>query len=469
MANRDDLVGLKVADVIVSSNGDITLERVLAEGSAQGRVSVELVSGERRQLEVRGRAEFRPGRHLIVMRDLTERQRLEDQLRQAQKMEAVGLLAGGVAHDFNNLLTAISGWGDMGRRRVGAGPGAFELTEIERAAERATQLTRQLLAFSRRQVLQPVALDLNEATNALMPMLTRLIGEDIEIVVFAADELPAVLADRAQIEQVIINLALNARDAMPSGGTLTLETRATALTEGYAGDHAHVKPGDYVCLTVTDSGDGIDPATLEHIFEPFYTTKDKGSGTGLGLATVHGIVTQSGGHVQVYTEPGLGATFKVYLPAGPSDATKAQPAAQIDRELLAGRETVLLCEDEEGVLRLIERILTDEGYAVLPAATPREAIALAAEYGDAIDILVSDIVMPGMSGPELAAELKRAKPDLRTLMLSGYTAETAHSRGDLPIGSGFVEKPFERIALLRALRDLLDQPTACERTRRDDA
>jgi two-component system cell cycle sensor histidine kinase/response regulator CckA len=362
----------------------------------------------------------------------------------------------------------------MGRRRVGAGPGAFELAEIERAAERATQLTRQLLAFSRRQVLQPVALDLNEATNALMPMLTRLIGEDIEIVVFAAEELPAVLADRTQIEQVIINLAVNARDAMPSGGTLTLETRAMALTEGYAGRHAHVKPGDYVCLTVTDSGDGIDPATLEHIFEPFYTTKDNGRGTGLGLATVHGIVAQSGGHIQVYTEPGLGATFKVYLPAGPSDAAKPQPSAQIARKGLEGSETVLLCEDEEGVLRLVERILTAEGYAVLAAATPREAIALAAEYGDTIDVLVTDIVMPGMSGPELAAELQRAQPGLRILMLSGYTAETAHSRGDLPLGSRFVEKPFERIALLRVLRDLLDQPTgpapdASERTRRDDA
>jgi two-component system cell cycle sensor histidine kinase/response regulator CckA len=455
---RDELIGLRVGDLVASSPGEVTLERVLAEGSAQGMVSSVLVGGERRELEVRGRADFRPGRHLFAMLDLTQRVRLEDQLRQAQKMEAIGQLAGGVAHDFNNLLTAISGYGDMASRRVGAGPGAMELAEIVRAAERAAQLTRQLLAFSRQQILEPVAVDLNEATTALMPMLTRLIGEDIEIVVFPADQLATVLADRAQIEQVIINLALNARDAMPTGGTLTIETRTIALSDGYADEHANVEPGDYVCLTVTDTGGGIEPGALEHIFEPFYTTKDVGHGTGLGLATVHGIVTQSRGHVRVYSEPGLGTAFKVYLPASTSATIIADAKGPQQPERLAGTETVLLCEDETIVRRLIERILTEDGYSVIAAATPRDALKLVAEHPDAIDILVSDIVMPDISGPDLAARLQTLKPGLQTLFLSGYTAEVAHRRGNLPKGSAFLEKPFQRTALLHAIRDLLDHP-----------
>jgi two-component system, cell cycle sensor histidine kinase and response regulator CckA len=389
-----------------------------------------------------------------VMVDITERRHLADQLRQAQKLEAVGQLAGGVAHDFNNLLLVISGYCSSAREDIGDGPGSADLAEVQRAAERASQLTRQLLAFSRRQVLNPVNLDLSQVAEELVPMLGRLIGEDVEMVLLTDDELPSIQADRAQIEQVIINLAVNARDAMPTGGTLTIETRTLELDESYASQHLEVQVGRYVGLTVTDTGTGIDPEVSAHLFEPFYTSKEVGRGTGLGLATVHGIVTQSGGHVRVYSEPGLGAAFKVYLPAS------TQPAAPIEApatDAPPGTETVLLCEDEDSVRRLMERILSRSGYTVLSAATPSEALDLASAHSDAIDALVSDVIMPGLSGPELAHRLREQLPSLLTLFVSGYTAETVRDRGNLPTGSALLEKPFNRAGLLRALRALLDQ------------
>jgi CheY-like chemotaxis protein/anti-sigma regulatory factor (Ser/Thr protein kinase) len=357
-------------------------------------------------------------------------------------MEAVGQLAGGVAHDFNNLLTVISGYGRLALRRIGAGPGAQELHEVERATERATQLTRQLLAFSRQQVLDPVVLDVNEVVEGLMPMLDRLIGDDVAVAVLAESELPAVRADRAQVEQVIINLAINARDAMPAGGTLTIETRRDA---------------DDICIAVTDTGVGISRELAERVFEPFFTTKETGQGTGLGLATVHGIVTQSGGRVTLYSEPGLGTTFRVYLPATGDVEVAAEGNGQVGPDAFAGSEAILVCEDEEGVRRLIEVILTTEGYRVLSTAGPREALEVAASDAT-IDALVSDVIMPDMSGPDLAQRLKTLRPGLRTLFISGYTAETVRGRGRLPLGSAFLEKPFDQASLLRALRALLDQP-----------
>jgi PAS domain S-box-containing protein len=389
-----------------------------------------------------------------VMVDVTERMQLADQLRQAQKLEAVGQLAGGVAHDFNNLLLVISGYCSAARDDIGDGPGSKDLAEVQRAAERASQLTRQLLAFSRRQVLNPVDLDLSEVANELLPMLERLIGEDVEMVLLADDRLPNIQADRAQIEQVIINLAVNARDAMPTGGMLTIETRTMELDESYASQHLEVQAGRYVGLTVTDTGTGIDPEVSAHLFEPFYTSKEVGRGTGLGLATVHGIVTQSGGHVRVYSEPGLGAAFKVYLPASTQAAAPIEAPAT---DAPTGTETVLLCEDEDSVRRLMERILTRGGYTVLSAATPKEALDLASTHSDAIDALVSDVIMPGLSGPELAGRLRAQLPSLLTLFVSGYTAETVRGRGNLPTGSALLEKPFNRAGLLRALRSLLDQ------------
>jgi two-component system, cell cycle sensor histidine kinase and response regulator CckA len=390
-----------------------------------------------------------------VMVDVTERTQLAQQLRQAQKLEAVGQLAGGVAHDFNNLLLVISGYCAAARDEIGDAPGADDLAEVQRAAERATRLTGQLLAFSRRQVLNPVQLDLGDVARGVLPMLERLIGEDVEVVLRTDAGLPGVHADRTQIEQVIVNLSVNARDAMPTGGTLTIETRALALDDSYAGQHLDVEAGRYVCLSVTDTGTGIDPEIAAHLFEPFYTSKEVGRGTGLGLATVHGIVTQSGGTISVYSEPGLGAAFKVYLPASTGAPAIPAPAPVADEP--AGTETVLLCEDEDSVRRLMQRILSRNGYTVLSAATPHEALDFARAHAEDIDILVSDVIMPGLSGPELASRMREHLPSLRTLFVSGYTAETARGRGNLPAGSVLLEKPFNRAGLLRALRDLLDQ------------
>src|ERR671933_652648 len=325
---REQLLGSRLDDLIGTERAEEDWEGFLTEERiAQGmleHVWEGEQDGERRVLEVRSRPEFLPGRHLFVLRDVTERRTLEEQLRQAQKMEAVGQLAGGVAHNFNKPLTLIGGYSEIARRRIGAGPGANELVEVERAAERASQLTRQLLAFSRQQVMDPASLDLGEVVDGLLPMLRRLIGEDIEIAVLTADRLPAVLADRSQIEQVIVNLAVNGRDAMPTGGTLTIETRPV---------------GDDVCLAVTDTGVGMDRETLQHVFEPFFTTKEVGQGTGLGLATVHGIVTQSGGRVHVYSEPDLGTSFKVYLPASDRAAASARDDDRDGAADLGGTET----------------------------------------------------------------------------------------------------------------------------------
>jgi two-component system cell cycle sensor histidine kinase/response regulator CckA len=378
-----------------------------------------------------------------VLAMAAERAAAEEQLRQAQKMEAVGQLAGGVAHDFNNLLTVISGYGEVARKRVGVGPGAEELAEIAHATERAAQVTRQLLAFSRRQVLEPTVLDLNEVARSLAPMLGRLIGEDVVIAILADAGLAPVVADRGQIAQVILNLALNARDAMPAGGTLTIETRM--LDDGQVG------------LTVTDTGAGMHPAVLEHAFEPFYTTKEAGEGTGLGLATVLGIVEQSGGHVSVQSEPGLGTTFTISLPPAGGPARGRGESAAGQPEPLTGNEVVLVCEDEEGVRRLIELILRSHGYRVLVAALPSEALRLARTNPERIDALVSDVIMPEMAGPELAERVREIRPGLRTLFISGYAAETLQSRGGLPVGSAFVAKPFEAATLLRTLRSLLGQ------------
>jgi two-component system cell cycle sensor histidine kinase/response regulator CckA len=433
--SRDELVGARLDDFIGPDRAEADWEGFLeSERIAQGMVE-DVWDGEqdgsRLVLEVRATPEFLPGRHLFVLRDITERRELEERLRQSQKMEAIGQLAGGVAHDFNNLLTVISGYAHMARRHVGVGPGSPELAEIVHAADRAAELTRQLLAFARQQVLAPAPLDLNEVARGLVPMLGRLIGEDVRIAMLAGTGLPRVLADRAQVEQVIINLAINARDAMPGGGTLSIETSAGVLDE-------------YVCLSVTDTGTGIEPAVLERIFEPFYTTKEVGLGTGLGLATVHGIVTQSGGHVRVSSEPGHGSTFSVYLPAVAGAAAGAVEPAERPSERLGGDETILLCEDDESVRRLAVLFLAAEGYTVISCGSPGEALSAASDR-DPIHALVTDIVMPEMSGVELASRL-----GLPALFVSGYSEER------LEPGMRFLEKPFDRVGLLRAVRGMLD-------------
>jgi PAS domain S-box-containing protein len=378
----------------------------------------------------------------FVVRDVTAQRRLEDQLEQARRLEAVGRLAGGVAHDFNNLLTVITGY--TGLLRATREERSAELEEIHRAARRATELTAQLLAFSRQRSSNPVLLDLGNVLDGVMPMLARLIDEHIEIVVDNARDLAPVMADEGQMEQVIINLATNARDAMPDGGTLTIAVRM-----------ADEDGAPYVRLAVSDTGEGIDPAIAAHVFEPFYTTKEQGRGTGLGLATAHGIVTQAGGRIRVASQPGAGATFEVLLPALVDERPPA-PVASPEPDHVEGTETILLCEDEEALRAMIARILADAGYEVLSAPGGEEALRIAAERDAPVDALVTDVIMPGMSGPEVAERLS-ATGRPRTLFLSGYTADALHDRANLPRGSAFLAKPFAPAELLTALRTLLDE------------
>ena len=380
----------------------------------------------------------------FVVRDVTDQRRLEEQLEQARRMEAVGRLAGGVAHDFNNLLTVITGYTGL-LRGVAAGD-SHELAEIERAARRATELTGQLLAFSRQRAAVPVLLDLRAVVDGVMPMLDRLIGEHITIEVTGDDRLDPVLADAGQMEQVVINLATNARDAMPEGGTLTI---ATGIVE--SGPDGL---GRCVSLAVTDTGSGIPPELAEHVFEPFFTTKEQGRGTGLGLATVHGLVVQAGGRVTLQPAPARGTRFEVLLPVAQGAAPAVHPAPA-GPENLTGTETVLLCEDEEALRAMVARILSDAGYTVVSAPGGEEALELVAARAEPFDVLVTDVIMPGLSGPEVAERLSQ-DGRIRTLFLSGYTADALGDRGDLPPGSAFLEKPFAPTALLGALRALLD-------------
>ncbi len=389
--------------------------------------------------------------------DITERRQLESQLRQAQKMEAVGQLAGGVAHDFNNLLTVIGGRCYLMLTKLAPDDALRREVELVRgAAERAARLTHQLLAFSRKQVLEPRVLDLNETVTGIEPLLRRLIGEDIEIRVTHGSDLGRVKADAGQVEQVILNLAVNARDAMPQGGRLVLETANVAVDERAARRAHELTPGRYVVLSVTDSGHGMDAATRAQIFEPFFTTKEVGKGTGLGLATVYGIVKQSDGFIEVESEPGRGASFKVYLPRV-EEAVAVPEAAKASGTRLGGSETVLLVEDDENLRMLAREILTVQGYTVLEAAVPSDALRIHQAHPDRIDLLLTDIVMPEMNGRQLADRLKVARPEMAVLFMSGYTGAALGERGEVAEFTGpLLQKPFTPDGLSRRVRELLD-------------
>lgn len=395
-----------------------------------------------------------------VMIDVTRRKLLEEELRQAQKMEAFGQLAGGVAHDFNNILGVIEGYGDLLLKDMApADPRRVRVEHIRGAADRGAALTRQLLAFSRKQILQPRILDFTAVVSGIEPMLRRVIGEDIQLTTAFEERLRCVHADPSQLEQVILNLVVNARDAMPSGGKLLIETANADIDESYASFHPGVQPGSYAVLAVSDTGTGMDGPTLAHIFEPFFSTKEPDKGTGLGLATVYGIVQQSGGHIAVYSEPGHGSAFRVYLPqavqeegAQPAVPASAEPASPVAR----GCETILVVEDDQGMREITRDLLEEGGYTVLEGANPELALSLVRSCGDPIHLLLTDVVMPGMSGLELAVQLLAWLPAVKVLYMSGYPKEiVGHHHRDLE-PEAFIQKPFAAESLLRKVRETLD-------------
>jgi len=396
-------------------------------------------------------------REVRAVRLRRERNRLEEQFRHAQKMEAVGRLAGGVAHDFNNLLTVITGYSDLllSKREQLQENQRTALEEIRRSAERGGALTNQLLAFSRRQPLESRAVHLNELVLQTQKMLRRLLGEDIEMVTIPAASQDLVEADPGRLEQVLMNLAVNARDAMPDGGKLTIETATVHLSDSYSAMHWGVQPGAYVTISVIDSGIGMDDETQSHIFEPFFTTKGPGHGTGLGLASAYGIIRQSGGAIAVFSEVGQGTTMRIFLPLlheeRPADGKRAATEEDLD-----GVETILLVEDEARVRKLIVDVLSAHGYEVLEATRGEEAIRLCRQSKKDIDLSVIDVVMPEMSGPDLVRQLAPIKPNMRVLYISGYTDEAIVHHGILRSGAAFLQKPFLPDALVRKVREVLD-------------
>jgi PAS domain S-box-containing protein len=396
----------------------------------------------------------RPLRAVGISLDVTERRALEAQYQQAQKMEAIGRLAGGVAHDFNNLLGVILGYSQLLLRSLASGdPRCQDVAEIQKAGATAAALTRQLLAFSRKEIIEPRLLDLNRVLSDMREMLERLIGEDVKVVLRLRPELAPVQADRGQMEQVVMNLAVNARDAMPDGGIVTIETAHVTLDAAYAKTHLSLEPGAYVALTVTDTGCGMTPDVQGHLFEPFFTTKERGKGTGLGLATVHGIVTRSGGAVNVYSEVGKGTSLRAYLPmAGAQPLPMTPPPEPQPR---SGVLTVLVVEDADGLRKLARRLLEELGHTAVVAANADEATRLF--RSEAVDVLLTDVVMPGTSGPSLAARLLEERPTLRVVYMSGYTEDAIVQRGVLAPGVVFLHKPFTVETLDLKIREAVDQ------------
>jgi two-component system cell cycle sensor histidine kinase/response regulator CckA len=434
-----------------------SLARMLSAWETGEKQLIEVTEGER-IFEIVVTPVRNRGYINLYARDVTEERALSERLLQAQKMEGIGRLAGGVAHDFNNLLTVISGYCSLLEVQLSDRTEEREhLSMISRAAERATSLTSNLLAFSRKQVMVPRVVNPGALVKEMEGMLTRLVGEDIEIRTFLRPETGNIKVDSGQIEQVMMNLAANARDAMPTGGKLTIETGNRILDEAYAREHPDVEAGEYVQIAVSDTGQGMEREVLIHVFEPFFTTKAMGKGTGLGLATVYGIVKQSGGHIACYSEPGKGTTFTVYFPRTIEGLEPALPPAA--SPVAPGRgETILLVEDEESVRLFTQSVLTGKGYVVITASGGREALAAAESLSSEVALLVTDVVMPQMSGKELAQRLIRSRPRLRVLFLSGYTANVIVHHGVLDSGIDFLQKPFQVNELLAKVREILNRP-----------
>ncbi|MDY0004553.1 MAG: response regulator [Polyangia bacterium] len=427
---------------LVTAKGRRIWVRTIGEAIRDASGAIEKVQGAFQEITDRKQAE-------------EERRKLQHQLWASQRIEAMGRLAGGVAHDFNNLLSVVLSYADFALETLREGdPLRADLLEIRKAGESGAALTRQLLAFSRKQILAPKVVSLNKMVAGVEGMLRRLLGEDINVEVHLAEELGSVLADPAQLEQVLLNLAVNARDAMPQGGTLTIETRNVELDEAYASQHVTVAPGKFVLLSVSDSGCGMPPSTREHIFEPFFTTKSIDEGTGLGLSIVYGIVKQSGGDIWVYSEEGQGTTFKVYLPQ--VDAPTADTAPRPGCVMATGSETVVVVEDAEAVRSIVQRILRRAGYRVHAAANGGEALLLCEKLEGDVDLLLTDVVMPRMSGQELSERLKETCPRLKTLYMSGYTDNAMVHKQVLTRGALFIAKPFSAADLTRKVREVLD-------------
>ncbi len=389
------------------------------------------------------------------MLDLSERKKLEQQFRQSQKMEAIGQLAGGIAHDFNNLLTVINGYSDV---LIGSlhpdDPSQHFLSMIKEAGEQSASLTNQLLAFSKNQLLSPKAINLNEVVHKVEKMLRRIIGEDIQLFTSLHPDLGSVMADQTQIEQILLNLAVNSRDAMPQGGKLTIETKNIDLDASYAKTHEGVRPGAHVMLAVTDSGVGMPEEVRRHIFEPFFTTKGVGKGTGLGLSVVHGIVKQCEGSIEVYSEPGQGTCFKIYLPQIARSVITEMPAADTNA-LPRGSETILLVEDEANVREFARHVLQGYGYTILVAGNAKEASRINSQHKTPIHLLMTDVVMPGTGGRALAKQLQSTRPEMKVLFMSGYTEDAVVRHGILHEEVNFLQKPYSPLALAQKVRDVL--------------
>ena len=462
-SNASELVGRHLGGLYVDTQQWFDLADCLRSTAVFNGVSAEWQrkDGSTVGVRVSGRsvADGDRGRVFeLFAEDVTERRALEQQLRQSQKMEAVGRLAGGIAHDFNNLLMVISGYSEFLLEHVGPDPTLRNPTqEIASAAERASSLTRQLLAFSRKQMLVPKVLDLNAVVTENLKMLTRMIGEDIDLVMIPASNLGAVKADAGQIEQVIMNLAVNARDAMPSGGKLTIETASVTLDEDYARFHASLKPGEYIMLAISDTGEGMDAETQSHLFEPFFTTKGL-KGTGLGLSTVYGIVKQSGGYIWVYSEPGKGTAFKIYLPrvAEPSESAAVVATSRETPTAESGKETILLVEDEDNLRRLARQYLENQGYNVVDAGDGAMALQIAVAHEGVVHLLLTDVIMPGMNGRELAQRMLEIRPNVKVLYMSGYTENVIAHNGTLDAGVSLLQKPFNLRDLKDKVREVLD-------------
>ena len=440
--------GMSLENVRVAGEGALVSGDPRRHRTASGRIiDVEMAQ---HPIEYGGKPA-----QLTVLMDVTRNRQLEDQLRQAQKMETVGMLAGGVAHDFNNLLTIIAGYSQLILNSLEPGdPNRYSAEQILKAGERAAGLTQQLLAFSRRQVLQPRVLDLNKLVTGLSAMLGRLIGEDIDLQLRLRPDLGMVSADAGQIEQVLMNLVVNARDAMPNGGTLTIETANIFLDEHYTSRHIAVKSGPYTQIAVSDNGIGMDELTQARLFDPFFTTKASGRGTGLGLSTVFGIVKQSGGNLDVYSVPGRGTSVKIYLPR--VDQPTLVEAESTGSGVTRGHETVLLAEDDEMVRHLVSQSLVRAGYTVMETSDPLEARQIAHTHRGTIHLLITDVVMPKLSGRELAEEIQRRRSAIKVLFISGYTDTAIVNAGILHGEVAFLQKPFTPAALSRKVREVLD-------------